>query len=37
MADVVGQIQSVKGYELNNTEVVSPILIGFLIAPYVPI
>nr|VDD61550.1 unnamed protein product [Brassica oleracea] len=33
LPDVVGQIQSVKGYELNNTEVVSPILIGFLIAP----
>ncbi|KAF2551575.1 hypothetical protein F2Q68_00033720 [Brassica cretica] len=34
LPDVVGQIQSVKGYGLNNTEVVSPILIGFLIAPY---
>ncbi|KAF3593538.1 hypothetical protein DY000_02020868 [Brassica cretica] len=36
LPDVVGQIQSVKGYELNNTEVVSPILIGFLIAPSTP-
>lgn len=37
LPDVVGQIQSVKGYELNNTEVVSPILIGFLIAPNIEV
>ncbi|CDY38251.1 BnaC05g17680D [Brassica napus] len=33
MADVVGQIQSVKGYGLTNPQVISPLLISFLIEP----
>ncbi|KAF2554618.1 hypothetical protein F2Q68_00013882 [Brassica cretica] len=31
--DVVGQIQSVKGYGLTNPQVISPLLISFLIEP----
>ena len=33
MADVVGQIQSVKGYGLTDPQVISPLLIRFLIEP----
>ncbi|CAG7874529.1 unnamed protein product [Brassica rapa] len=33
LPDVVGQIQTVKGYDLKNAEVISPLLIRLRIAP----
>ncbi|CDY72654.1 BnaCnng78670D, partial [Brassica napus] len=37
LPDVVGQIQTVKGYDLKNAEVISPLLIRLRIAPNIEV